>query len=163
MFKLSSLFHGALIGMALSTAPPVMAVQAFGDQYIPVAPVSAGQAQVVYYRSATVGAQNGALHVYVDREFHAGLLPGGYTAFCVAPGSHTLGAYLNDAPDYKGKNTELYSAHLEGGMTYFLKAGEGANGVPQAVKRADAEKELASMHKQIQALSRASSVRACDY
>lgn len=162
MLKINTLFYGALIGLALTSAPPAVAVQAFGNQYTPVAPVSAGQAQVVYYRSTTMGAQSGAAHVYVDREFHTGLLPGGYTTFCVAPGSHTLGAYLNDSPAYRGKSTDVYSAELEGGMTYFLKAGEGASGAPQAIKRADAEKELVGSRKQIQALSRASSVQACD-
>lgn len=161
MFKPTILFQVALLGVALCTAPKALAVQAFGNQYTPVAPVSAGQAQVVYYRPATMGAQSGAAHVYVDREFHTGLLPGGYTAFCVTPGLHTLGAYLNDAPQYKGKNTDVYSASLEGGMTYFLKAGEGLNSAPQAVKRADAERELAGSRQQTQALSRASSVQAC--
>lgn len=163
MFKSTTLFQIALLGLTFSGAPNVMAVEAFGNQYTPVAPVSAAQAQVVYYRAATMGAQSGAAHVYVDREFHTGLLPGGYTAFCVAAGSHTLGAYLHDAPQYKGKNINVYAANLEGGKTYFLKAGEGANGAPQAVKRVDAERELAGSRQQIQALSRASSVQACDY
>lgn len=163
MFKRTILFQVALLGLAFCGTSKAVAVQPFGNQYTPVAPVSAAQAQVVYYRAATMGAQNGAAHVYVDREFHTGLLPGGFTAFCVAPGSHTLGAYLNDAPEYKGKSTGVYSANLEGGMTYFLKAGEGATRAPQAVRRVDAERELAGTRKQVQALSRASTVQACDY
>ena len=34
-------------------------------------------------------AKPGAAHPYVYREFHTGLLSGGYTAFCVAPEQHT--------------------------------------------------------------------------
>lgn len=163
MFKTTPLIQTALLSLTLFSAPHLLAAESFGTQYTPVATVPANQAQVVYYRAATMGAQPGAAHVYVDREFHAGLLPGGYTAFCVAPGPHTLGAYLNDAPQYKGKRTEVYSANLESGMTYFLKASEGPNGAPQVVKRVDAERELAGMRQQVQALSRASSVQACDY
>ncbi|MBK5415450.1 OmpA family protein [Pseudomonas sp. TH31] len=163
MFKRTTLFQAALLGVALCSVPKALAVPAFGNQYTPVAPVSAGQAQVVYYRAATMGAQNGAAHVYVDREFHTGLLPGGFTAFCVAPGGHTLGAYLNDAPQYTGKNTDVYTALLEGGKTYFLKASEGVSSAPQAIKREDAEREMAGSRQQIQAMSRASGVQACNY
>ncbi|MDY7536387.1 OmpA family protein [Pseudomonas sp. Bout1] len=167
MFKHTTIFHVALLSVALCSAPSVMAEgaspKAFGSQYTPVAPVSSGQAQVVYYRAPAANVQAGAAHVYVDREFQSALLPGGYSAFCVTPGQHTLGAYLNDAPQYKGKSTDVYSAQLTGGMTYFLKVSEGANTSPQAVPRAQAEIELAATHQQVHALSRASHVVACDY
>jgi OOP family OmpA-OmpF porin len=163
MFKRTIMFQVALVGVALCSTPKVLAAQPFGNQYTPVAPVPTEQAQVVYYRSPTTDAQSGAAHVYVDREFQSGLLPGGYTAFCVSPGAHTLGAYLHDAPQYKGKNTDLYSINLTGGTTYFLKVAEGGNSAPKVIDRIDAERELAGMRQQIQALSRASSVKACNY
>ncbi|WP_438866560.1 OmpA family protein [Pseudomonas sp. L1(2025)] len=167
MFKHTTIFHAALLSVALCSAPLAMAEEAspkaFGNQYSPVAPVSGGQAQVVYYRLPAANAQASGAHVYVDREFQASLLPGGYTAFCVTPGQHTLGAYLNDAPKYAGKNTDVYSAQLNGGMTYFLKVGEGGNAAPQAVSRSQAESELAATRQQVHALSRASHVVACDY
>jgi OOP family OmpA-OmpF porin len=167
MFKHTTIFHVALLSVALYSAPSAMAEgaspKAFGNQYTAVAPVSTGQAQVVYYRSPAASVQAGAANVYVDREFQSALLPGGYTAFCVEPGQHTLGAYLNDAPQYRGKNTDVYSAQLAGGMTYFLKVSEGASTAPQAVPRAQAETELAATRQQVHALSRASHVVACDY
>lgn len=170
MFKLNTKLSTAMFAAILCAAPFASAqqlqgnpAQVFGATYNPVAPVADGQAQVVYYRTNGVGQQKGAAHVYVDSEFHTGLLPGGYSAFCVAAGSHTLGAYLNDAPTYKGKNVDLYSANLEGGKTYFLRVQENGSGAPQAVTREDAERELAGSRFQAQALSRASKVQMCNY
>ncbi|MGY2377462.1 OmpA family protein [Pseudomonas sp. SDO524_S393] len=163
----AALFAAAVCAMPLAQADQQYtyqsaAIQPFGNGYQPVAPVSDGQAQVVYYRG-TDGQQRGAANVYVDREFHTSLLPGGYTAFCVEPGSRTLGAYLGDAPSYRGKTTDLYSAKLEGGKTYFLKVRENGNGAPLSVDRADAERELAGSRAQVQALSRASKVQQCNF
>lgn len=172
MFKRITVFNVAVLSLALASAqfataeefkPGSVANKVFGLQYAPVAPVAERQVQVVYYRANGMGTQQGAAHVYVDREFHAGLLPGGYSAFCVAPGTHSLGAYVKDAPQYKGKTTDVFSASLDGGKTYFLRVREDGYGAPQAVARVEAERELAGMRQQVQALSRASTVQACDY
>ncbi|KWB64002.1 hypothetical protein WL37_20555, partial [Burkholderia ubonensis] len=74
---------------------------------------------------------------------------------------HTLGAYQNDAPTYRGKTTDRFSANLQGGKTYFLKVQEGGNGAPQALSREQAERELAGARRQVHALSRASTVQSC--
>lgn len=171
MFKQITLFNVAVLSVALAAAqfataeemkPGSVAGQVFGNTYSAVAPASEGQAQVVYYRAAAVGQAAGAAHVYVDSEFHTGLLPGGYSAFCVVPGSRTLGAYLGDAPRYTGKNVDLFSANLEGGKTYFLKVRENGSGAPLAVTRVEAERELMGSRAQVQALSRASKVQQCN-
>jgi OOP family OmpA-OmpF porin len=163
MFKPTVILKAALLGVALCSAPFAMAesIKAFGAAYVPVAAVSAVQAQVVYYRAEVMNPQPGAAHVYVDHEFHGGLLPGGYTAFCVTPGSHILSAYLDDAPSYRGKTTDVRPTTLEGGKTYFLRVNEGDHNASQWVSRVDAEQQLKGTRQQIQALSRASSVEAC--
>lgn len=169
MFKRHTAITAALCGAVLFCGLPLAAQAAaetktFGAAYQPVAPVTTGQAQVVYYRAAAPEqADKGSAHVYVDRQFHTGLLPGGFTSFCVKPGDHTLGAYLNDAPLYKGKTTDTYRAEFQGGKTYFLRADNASNGAPQVVSRADAERELAASRAQIHVLSRASAVEACRY
>lgn len=168
MFKRNNVITAALCGAMIFCGLPLTvqaapAEKAFGAAYQPAANVSSGQAQVVYYRASESGqAAKGAAHLYVDREFHTGLLPGGYTAFCVAPGDHTLGAYLNDAPLYQGKSTDMYRAELAGGKTYFLRV-NGSTGAPQAVSRADAERELTGSRLQVHAVSRASAVEDCRY
>lgn len=163
MFKRMTIFSAALLGLSLTNSSMVSAITHTPDIYTPVSEVSSHQAQVVFYRTANMGAQPGAAHVYVDREFHNGLLPASYTAFCISPGQHTVGAYLNDAPRYEGKNNTLFSTNFEGGETYFLRAAEGGNGAPQSVARTEAERELAGSRRQVHVLSRASSVQACDY
>jgi OmpA-OmpF porin, OOP family len=134
----------------------------FGPTYAPVGVVSPQQVQVVYFRAPMSGANaRSAANVYVDGEFQSALKPNGYTVFCVNPGEHTLGAYLHDAPLYKGKTTDRFSANLKGGNTYFLKVQENGSGMPVAVAQADAERELAGTREQAHALSRASTVVAC--
>jgi OOP family OmpA-OmpF porin len=169
----TSLLSAALMGAVLfsATALPVgaqamkagtVAGQVFDAQYSPVPSVAAGQAQVVYYRANTVAKKGSAAHVYVDGEFHTALLPNGYSVFCVAPGNHTIGAYLNDAPSYRGKTVDRFQTNLEGGATYFLKVTEdGSSGAPVPVSRDNAERELAGARDQVHALSRASTVQAC--
>ncbi|QTD31475.1 OmpA family protein [Pseudomonas fluorescens] len=170
MYQAKKMLGATLLGVALycSLSAPVLAEQpladkVFGTTYLPVPAVTNEQAQVVYYRTGTRGPNTGAAHVYLDKEFHTGLLPSGFTTFCVKPGMHTLGAYLNDAPLYKGKTTDLYEASLEAGQTYFLKVGPLGSGAPQVVERAEAEKELAANRQQIHVLSRASMAEACRY
>lgn len=138
-------------------------LKVFGAAYSVVPPVEAQQAQIVYYRAPTQGGKTptGA-HVYVDSEFHTALLPNGYTVFCVAPGDHTLGAYLNEGSLYPGKSTQRFQANLKAGQTYFLKVREdGSSGAPQAVQRAVAEQELATAREQVHMASRASTVQQC--
>ncbi|AVJ22739.1 MULTISPECIES: OmpA family protein [Pseudomonas] len=160
--------HTALLLSAGLFCLPVIAAPAdivpgkvFDATYVPVPPIGEDQAQVVYYRVQQGVQRQGAAHVYVDREFHTGLLPGGYSTFCLAPGSHTLGAYLDDTPDYKGKRSDLYQASLQGGKTYYLRVREDGNTFPQPIKREEAERELSTLRVQAHALTRAASIEAC--
>lgn len=122
---------------------------------------SADQAQVIYYRTVEPVQAQGAAHLYIDREFHTGLLPGGYSRFCVAPGKHILGSYLHDAPLYTGKTGEAFKANLEAGKTYFLRVNGSGNGMPQSVAQAEAEGQLVGSRAQVHAKSRASRVEEC--
>ncbi|MGU7816116.1 OmpA family protein [Burkholderia sp. AW49-1] len=146
--------------MAVSAAG-TQAGKTFGMSYAPVGQVASNQVQVVYYRAQTAGNAKAA-NVYVDGHFQTALLPNGYTSFCVAPGNHTIGAYLNDAPEYRGKTQNLFEANLKGGATYFLKVQEGGNGAPVAVSREQAERELQGARAQVHALSRAATTLACN-
>jgi OOP family OmpA-OmpF porin len=139
---------------------PAQDRRAYGGAYAAVAAVGQDQAQVVYYR-AEEGSGAAVANVYLDREFITALKPGGYTAFCVAPGRHMLGSYLDDAPTYSGKNDELYAATFKGGSTYYLKVREEGGNHPMPVTRAVASTELTGQRQQIHLLSRASKVEPC--
>ncbi|MET3632013.1 OmpA family protein [Burkholderia sp. 572] len=147
--------------MAVSAAG-TQAGKVFGMNYAPVGQVASNQVQVVYYRAQTAGGNAKAANVYVDGHFQTALRPNGYTAFCVQPGNHTIGAYLNDAPEYRGKTTNQFEANLKAGATYFLKVQEGGNGAPVAVSREQAERELQGARAQVHALSRAATTVACN-
>lgn len=147
---------------ALSAVSPASAEshRAYGGAYTAVAAVGQDQAQVVYYRGEEASGAAVA-NVYLDREFITALKPGGYTAFCLAPGRHMLGSYLDDAPTYSGKNEELYAATFKGGATYYLKVREQGGNQPMPVTRAVASNELDGRRQQIHLLSRASRVEPC--
>lgn len=167
MFLLSRKKTAVLLSATLFTSPVLASLsgnamgKVFDSTYVSVPPIGEDQSQVVYYRVKEGVQRKGAAHVYVDREFHSGLLPGGYSAFCLAPGSHTLGAYLDDTPDYKGKRSDLYQATLQGGKTYYLRVREDGNTFPQPIAREEAERDLLTSRNQVHAISRASSVEAC--
>lgn len=147
----------ALFGVGSAAA---QSHRTFGDAYSAVAAVGQDQAQVVYYRAGD-GNGDAVANVYLDREFITGLKPGGYTAFCVAPGRHMLGSYLDDAPTYSGKNDELYAATFKGGATYYLKVREVGGNHPLPVTKAVASGELGGQRQQAHLLSRASRVEPC--
>lgn len=134
----------------------------FTDIYQPVAAVGMGQSQIVYYQAEQRGKTIPASHVYVDGEFHTGLLSGGFTVFCVKEGTHGLGAVQNDAPGYQGKQSQGMF-RFEGGQTYFVRAGNGGDSVPEVMVRADAERQLATSKRQVHLVSRASTVVACNH
>ncbi|MHC2599032.1 OOP family OmpA-OmpF porin [Kluyvera sp. 1366] len=134
----------------------------YGAQYQPVARVANSQAQIVYYRDKATDIKEAA-HIYVDGEYHSALLPGMFTTFCVTPGNHSLGGFIEDAPLYKGKEEQPYRDNLEAGKTYFVKYDAEANGRPLQVNPQQASRELANLKAQMHTLSRASKVEECRY
>lgn len=145
----------------LAASTPEQAGRVFYSHYQSVQPIANDQAQVIYYRPVNPVQRQGAAHVYIDRQFHTALLPGGYTRFCLAPGTHTLGAYLDDAPNYQGKKSDLYQANLQSGQTYFLRVREDGITFPQPVNREEAELQLKDTRAQVHVISRVDSVEEC--
>ncbi|WP_312369384.1 OmpA family protein [Stenotrophomonas sp.] len=122
--------------------------------------VGEDQAQVIYYRDKQADSGSVA-NVYLDKQFVTALRPGGHVSFCVAAGSHLLGAYMDDAPRYEGKNEELYQAAFSGGKTYYMKVREQGGNEPLAIKKEPARVELEGSRQQVHLLSRAESSERC--
>lgn len=137
--------------------------QLFSEKYDVTLPVVDQLAQVIYYREHAEFTQTAGANIYVDGQFHTSLLPGGYTAFCLKPGPHRLGAYFTQGAIYPGKSTHLYEANLQGGQTYFLRVNEYGVTEPQAIDRIQAEVSLQTIFRQSHMLNRASSIQACAY
>lgn len=150
--------------LASLIAMPVFAfhvhAQNFGESWRSLSPVSTEQTRVVYYRSAAE-TQNGPANIYVDGEFHTSLLPGGFTVFCLAPGIHSLGSYVKDAPHYQGKQAQAWRDKLGAGRTYYIRASLDTTGRPLVTAQGDAEQALSGLRQQKHLLSRASSVQQC--
>lgn len=151
----------ALLAGSVTLSHSALAAKPFGELYQPVSGVPASQTQVVYYRTLAQSG-NDAAHVYVDGEFQTALLPGGFSVFCLKPGSYSLDNYMKDAPRYSGKRAQAWRDNFAGGTTYFVRLGNVTTGQPQVVSRQQAERELNGAQQQIHALSRASSVVKCD-
>lgn len=137
------------------------AVSRRGGVYRTAPAVAPEQAQVVFFRSATSAPSAGAAHVYVDGEFHAALMPNGFTRLCVAPGAHSLEAYIDDAPLYAGKSQPKTPAVLEGGRTVFVAVSEMGEGAPVPHGKREAERMLKGAREQRQVISRADRVQPC--
>ena len=148
--------------LALLAAPmfAVQAAPAFGPAWQGAVPAASDQTQIIYYRPADLMG-NGPAHIYVDGEYQAALLPGNYSRFCLSPGSHSLGSFVQDAPGYEGKRDQPWRDELGAGKTYYIRASIDGSGQPQVVARTQAESELAGLRQQTHTLSRASSVQAC--
>lgn len=135
-----------------------------GQACHPMPAVAPDQSQVIFFRSASApagGNPPGAAHVYVNGEFHAALLPHGFTRLCVAQGAHSIEAYVGDAPEYSGKAQPGSTVDLEGGRTVFIAVDEQGAEVPEPYRRPDAEHMLSGAHEQRHVISRASAVQAC--
>lgn len=150
-------FLGLLL---LSVAAQAQPNKLFAELYQPASPVVQQMARVIYYRLPGNMPDKPGAHVYVDGEYHATLLPGGFTAFCLAPGAHSINANFRDGTHYPGKSYQRYGTKLKAGATYFLRVNESSR-APQPMKRADAQHELQTLKRQIHMLNRASSVIPC--
>ncbi|KJK00331.1 hypothetical protein UB43_13740 [Pseudomonas sp. 21] len=132
----------------------------YGESYTKVQSVIGSQTQIVMYRGLDNGKE--AAHVYIDGELQSALMPGGYTAFCVPAGEHSVESYIGDAPLYTGKRNPQAFAKFSGGQTYVLEAPVAAGqSTPIVHTGKDADQSLQGLRKQIHVISRASSVTPC--
>lgn len=161
-------FSSSLIAMVVAgglfslASHAVVESSVYGQTYQPVASVASSQAQVVYYRTTQVAGPDAA-HVYVDGEYQSALLAGMYSTFCVPAGSHSLGAFLKDAPYYKGKVAQQNRDSFVGGKTYFVKVDGNSAGRPVLVSQQQASIDLKGLRAQAHTLDRASAVEQCRY
>ena len=156
----------AMGSLFVATMPEAMlqAPKLFGEEYKSVPPVVNQLTQIVYYRAKQPSHDHPAANVYVDGRYHTSLMPGGFTRFCLKPGEHALGAFVND-PQYRGKTEGRFVADLQGGRTYFLRVDEEQrlDQPPVAVSAGNGESEVRQTHRQIHTRSRATSVESCVY
>ncbi|MFZ1873379.1 MAG: hypothetical protein WAU54_11500 [Chania sp.] len=149
---LSLLLAPVAFSQVSSSTPKLMV---FGEQYHGLQAGKSDRARVIYYRTGSEAQKLPGANIYIDGRYHTSLLPGGFSTFCLVPGEHTLGAYQNDAPLYRGKTEELYRVKLEAGKSYFIKVSDSGDSAPVPVTRTEAEQELKYTREQKHTVSRA--------
>lgn len=132
---------------------------ALPEYYQSLSALPLSQSRVIFFRS--FDDEEGAAHIYINGEFHTSLLPGSFTAFCLAPGEHRLAALVKNASYYHGMPLTDFKIWLGRGETQFLRMLDGYSGEPEVLNRPAAEQELPYLQHQRRMLSRASSVEEC--
>lgn len=149
-----------LASMSSCIISNVHAKNNYGQVWRSMPDAATDQVRVVYYRP-TDAAGSSPAHIYVDGEFQAALLPGSYSAFCLNPGVHSLGSFVNDAPSYQGKQQQPWRDNLAAGRTYYIRASLDGSGRPLVTSASEAQQQLVGTRQQIHLISRASSVIDC--
>ena len=119
--------------------------------------------RVVYYRTGG-GAFNNAATVYLNDDYHASLIPGSYSAVCVAPGTERVGTRMGDVRGgVKDGFDAVTPATLKGGQTTYVRVREdGTRATLEPVSQAVALQELANTRLQRHTISRVSQAVSCN-
>ena len=135
--------------------------QTFGAPIPANESVTPGWAGAIFYRPA--GAGGPAANIYVNGEYLASLLPGGYRYAELCPYNQRLAsAYTGQDPAYniKAGAGEFYD--LPKGYVSFFRVGDSGMGPSlQAVNRATAGRDLGLLREQVHTLPRLEQNRSC--
>ena len=174
--KIGRLFHLAqansrllavLLGVSLSfgTAHSQDArTEAFGPAFSQPEAASQAQARVYAYRTAEL-ANPAPINLYLNGRYHASLLRGGYTEFCLSPGRIAVQSALDDASQlHLGKTLPGQPFEAQAARVLYLRVveGTGRQTLVQALPESLALPEIRRTHRQQHTLSRAPSVQECD-
>jgi OOP family OmpA-OmpF porin len=140
-----------------------VSTDAFGEVYVTALAAPAEQTRVFVYRSGQ--APNASpVNIYLNGQYHASLLRGGFTEFCAAPGAVNIKAALDDASRlHTSKLDAGQRLELKAGQTNFLKVDEStlpAIGLLSGTA-AQTKAELESTRRQIHTISRAKAALTC--
>lgn len=138
-------------------------IDAFGEVYTSALPAPSSQTRVFVYRNRQ--AHNALpVNIYLNGQYHASLLSGGFTEFCASPGSVNIKAAQDDSSKrHTSKLDAGQRLDLKAGQTVFLRIDEST---PQTVNllsgTAEQTKEdLQATRRQIHTISRAKAAVNC--
>jgi OOP family OmpA-OmpF porin len=153
-----------LCGLAAATeTAPQVSIEMFGDAYARPSPAAASQAKILMYRAQALTPQSPA-NIYLNGQYHASLLKGGFTEFCVESGRAAVNVVVDDANrQHAGKLEAGQSIEMPAGSTVYLRLREMVPGKPQLqnVTSAEADAEMVGIRRQIHTVSRAAVVKDC--
>lgn len=138
-------------------------IDAFGEVFTTANAAAAEQTRVFVYRNQQA-PNTLPVNIYLNGQYHASLLRGGFTEFCAAPGAVNIKAALDDASKlHTSKLDPGQRLDLKAGQTVFLKVDEST---PPAVNllsgtAAQTKEELQATRRQIHTISRAKAAVTC--
>jgi OOP family OmpA-OmpF porin len=154
---------GLLGGFSAWSQTPTVTIETFGEVYARPAAVASNQTKILIYRVQAMTPQSPA-NIYLNGQYHASLLKGGFTEFCMEPGRTALNVVIDDANrQHTGKLESGQNYEMPAGRTLFMRVRETVPGKPQVqyVTTSEAEAEMASARRQIHTVSRAAAVKEC--
>jgi OOP family OmpA-OmpF porin len=104
------------------------------------------------------------VNIYLNGQYHASLLRGGFTEFCAAPGAVNIKAALDDASRlHTSKLDAGQRLVLKAGQTVFLKVDESTSPVIGLLSgtAAQTKAEIEATRRQIHTISRAKAALTC--
>lgn len=139
-------------------------MDAFGEVYVTALAAPAEQTRVFVYRSGQ--APNASpVNIYLNGQYHASLLRGGFTEFCAAPGAVNIKAALDDASRlHTSKLDAGQRLELKAGQTNFLKVDESTSPAIGLLSgtAAQTKAEIEGTRRQIHTISRAKAALTCE-
>lgn len=154
----------ALSPMALAqTSVTSSKIEAYGESFTSALAAPAQQARIFVYRSQQ-GLSQLPVNIYLNGQYHASLLRGGYTEFCTPGGSLGVKGAIDDAARlHVGKLDAGQRLNIQPGQSLFLKVDETA--LPtvsmQSLTPAQAQADMANTKRQIHTISRAKAAQTC--
>lgn len=154
---------GASQGALAQAAPPVVNIESFGESFATALAAPTEQTRVFVYRSNKTNTPL-PVNIYLNGQYHASLLSGGYTEFCTAPGDVNIKAALDDASRlHVSKMDAGQRLTNKAGQTVFLKVDERT---PPALSlllgnEAQSKAEMQGTRRQIHTISRAKAALTC--
>jgi OOP family OmpA-OmpF porin len=138
-------------------------IEAYGEGFTSALVAPAQQARIFVYR-AQQGLSQLPVNIYLNGQYHASLLRGGYTEFCTSGGSLGVKGAIDDAARlHVGKLDGGQRLNIQAGQNVFLKIDESA--LPavtlQNLGPAQAQADMANTKRQIHTISRAKAAQTC--
>lgn len=138
-------------------------IDAFGELFTTALAAPANQTRVFVFRN-NQAPNSKPVNIYLNGQYHASLLRGGFSEFCAAPGSVNIKAALDDASRlHTSKLDAGQRLELKAGQTIFLKVDESASPAIGLLSgtAAQAKADIEGTRRQIHTISRAMAALTC--
>ncbi len=139
-------------------------IEVLGDLFKQPPGLGKDQSRIVMYRTGE-DALPGATSVFVNGEYHASLVRGGYSDICLSPGNMELGTRQMKAGARPKDPYDAFSVvQLMPGQTHYIKVHEARNlPLMRLVPETQALQELEALRFQSHTISRVDAAQTCRF